>query len=74
MECFKSERLGAVLKGATITGFWVLPNGREVMLETTAGCVPMTNELTYQLVPKTASAPVVDSRVETKKFVPDNGC
>lgn len=80
MKRLKSEELGAALKGATITNFWVV-NGREVMLETTAGSVVMLNEVSYELLPKTASNTALDSRAETRKlekaptpFVPDNGC
>lgn len=81
MKRLKAEELGAALKGATVIDFWVLPNRREVMLETTAGCVTMTNEMVYQLFPKTASNTALDSRAKTRKmekvpvpFVPDHGC
>jgi hypothetical protein len=66
-----SEELNEALKGATITGFRALPNGREIVLETTAGFVPMTNELKYKLIrnkPVTEAAKAVDPNAETRKL------
>lgn len=45
------QELEAALKGATITGVKVMPNGRDMVIETTAGCVEMTNELQYKFRP-----------------------
>lgn len=56
-----AEELNGRLKGATILGFRALLNGRDVVLETTAGSVLMTNEMSYKLI-----APV-DANPETQK-------
>ena len=56
------EELNRALMGATIIGFRALLNGRDILLETTAGSVLMTNELKYAFIPS------ADSRAETRKL------
>ena len=64
------EQMNEALKGATITGFRPLLNGRDVLLETTAGSVLMTNEISYKFL----GGSEVKAAVSEVPFLSDNGC
>lgn len=67
------QELETALKGATITGVRVMPNGRDMVIETTVGCVEMTNELQYKFRPVEDSRTSHDATSElTKMEKPDD--